>query len=59
MKKLYHALFRSGKNIGEAVAEARNDFPSPGAKAMLDFIASAKRGVCADAGKSHGEHGED
>ena len=59
MKKLYHALFRSGKNIGEAVAEARKDFSSPGAKTMLEFIATAKRGVCADAGKNRGEREEE
>ena len=58
MKKLYHALFRSGKNFTEAVAEARNNFSTPGAKTMLEFITTAKRGVCADTGKTHG-HNED
>ena len=58
IKKLYHALFRGGKNIGEAAAEARNDFSTPGAKIMLEFIATAKRGVCADAGKLGGREDE-
>ena len=56
LKKLYHALFRGGKNFGEAVAEARNAFSSPGAKAMLEFITNAKRGVCADIGRTRGNN---
>ena len=55
LKKLYHALFRGGKNIGDAVAAARNNFSCPGAKVMLEFIATAKRGVCADRGAAVGE----
>ena len=54
LKKLYQTLFRSGKNLTEAVSAAREDFSSPGAKAMLDFIATAKRGVCTDTGVTHG-----
>ena len=50
LKQLYHMLFRSGKNLREAVAEARGKFASPPAKKMLDFVAEAKRGVCADIG---------
>lgn len=48
LKQLYRALFRSGKNLTTAVAEAKKDFKSPAAVTMLDFIASAKRGVCPD-----------
>jgi UDP-N-acetylglucosamine acyltransferase len=54
LKKLYHALFRSGKNITEAAVEARRNFSSHGAQVMLEFIATAKRGVCADGGKTRG-----
>lgn len=54
LKNLYHALFRSGKNFTKAVAEAQNDFASPSAKVMLEFIAQAKRGVCADCGAAGG-----
>jgi UDP-N-acetylglucosamine acyltransferase len=50
LKQLYKALFRSGKNLREAIAAAHEKFGSPGAKTMLDFVASAKRGVCSDAG---------
>jgi UDP-N-acetylglucosamine acyltransferase len=55
LKMLYHALFRSGKNVTAAVAAARNDFSSPGAKTMLEFIATAKRGVCTDGGAAGGD----
>jgi UDP-N-acetylglucosamine acyltransferase len=48
LKRLYHALFRSGKNLRDAVEGAREDFKSEGARTMLDFIAASKRGVCAD-----------
>jgi UDP-N-acetylglucosamine acyltransferase len=51
LKRLYHALFRSGKNLRAAVAEARGKFTSVPAKNLLDFVAEAKRGVCADVGQ--------
>ena len=51
LKKLYHALFRSGKNFREAVAEAQKNFQSAGAKTVLEFVAAAKRGVCTDSGQ--------
>jgi UDP-N-acetylglucosamine acyltransferase len=54
LKTLYHELFRSGKIFTEAVAEAQNHFSSHSAKMMLEFIATAKRGVCADCGAARG-----
>ncbi len=50
LKRIYHLLFRSGKNLRAAVEEARKKFTSPGAKVLLDFAAEAKRGVCMDIG---------
>jgi UDP-N-acetylglucosamine acyltransferase len=50
LKRLYHHLFRSGKNLREALAAARKIFNSPPAKVLLDFIGEAKRGVCSDSG---------
>ena len=50
LKKLYHKLFRSGENLSGAVKQARKEFFSAPAKVLLDFIASATRGVCRDAG---------
>jgi UDP-N-acetylglucosamine acyltransferase len=54
LKRLYHLLFRSGKNLRAALAEARQAFISAPAKVMLDFIADAKRGVCTDPGSAAG-----
>ena len=56
LKRLYHALFRSGKNLSVAIKEAKKTFTSPAAKVLLDFVAGAKRGVCRDAGCVAGEN---
>ena len=58
LKRLYHALFRSGMNLRTAIAEARKEFGSPTAVVMLDFLMSAKRGVCADVGYTRGAEKE-
>jgi UDP-N-acetylglucosamine acyltransferase len=50
LKRLYHALFRSGQNLQTAVSSARATFPGAAAQSMLNFVASAKRGVCTDGG---------
>jgi len=50
LKELYRVLFREHKNIRTAVAEARKKFSSDAARAMLDFIAGSRRGVCRDMG---------
>ena len=54
LKRLYHLLFRNGKNLREALAEARSNFTSVPAKVLIDFIAEAKRGVCSDSGHAAG-----
>jgi UDP-N-acetylglucosamine acyltransferase len=48
LKKLYRELFRAGRNLGSALAEARPRFTGTASRELLDFVASAKRGVCAD-----------
>jgi hypothetical protein len=48
LKRLYHALFRSGQNLRESVAAAGQSFTSEPAQILLQFLASTKRGVCAD-----------
>jgi UDP-N-acetylglucosamine acyltransferase len=58
LKRLYRALFRSGKNFSQAVSDARKDFSSPGAKVMLEFVAVAGRGVCTDSGMARGNEDE-
>ena len=50
LKRLYHMLFRSGKNLRDALAGAKKDFTSPAAKILLDFMAGTKRGFCTDTG---------
>jgi UDP-N-acetylglucosamine acyltransferase len=52
LKKLYHALFRSGENLRTAIAEAQKNFSSPTAKILLDFVANAKRGLCSDTSRA-------
>ena len=50
LKRLYHFLFRSGINLRGAVAEAKKNFTGAAATTLLEFVAGAKRGVCADVG---------
>ena len=50
LKQLYRMLFRSGKNLRAAIVAAQKDFTTPAAKIMLDFVATARRGVCSDPG---------
>jgi UDP-N-acetylglucosamine acyltransferase len=56
LKRLYHLLFRSGKNLRAATIEANVDFTSSPAKIMLDFISGTKRGVCTDASRAISEN---
>jgi len=58
LKRLYHALFRARRNLREAVAEARTRFPGSAAQTMLDFVASARRGICGDVGDARSSIGE-
>jgi UDP-N-acetylglucosamine acyltransferase len=50
LKRLYRLLFRSGKNLRAALAEAQPQFSSPPAKVLMEFVATSKRGVCVDVG---------
>jgi len=59
LKQLYRALFREGKSLRAAVAEAREKFTSAPARAVLDFVAASKRGVCKDAGTEEDSEEED
>jgi UDP-N-acetylglucosamine acyltransferase len=55
LKKVYHFIFRSGKNLRAAADEARKNFSSAAAKVLVDFVAESKRGVCTDGGRVVGE----
>lgn len=46
LKQLYRALFRSGQNLRAAVAAAQAKFTSPVARVMLEFVSSARHGIC-------------
>lgn len=59
LRKLYHALFRGGLNLRDAIKQASSQFSSPTARVMLDFVAASKRGVCADVGISGANVSED
>jgi UDP-N-acetylglucosamine acyltransferase len=59
LKRLYLWLFRGGKNLHEALGEARKKFSSDTAKILLDFVRSAKRGVCTDLGRVAVKSGEE
>jgi len=52
LKRLYHQLFRGGTNLREALATAQKNFSGAPAKTLLEFIITAKRGVCADVGRA-------
>jgi len=55
LKQLYRELFRGNKNLSEAVSSAQKNFSSAPAKMLLEFLAHAKRGVCADVGQTTSE----
>lgn len=48
LKRVYHALFSSGQNLRSALAKAAGEFQSGPAKTLVEFVAAARRGVCAD-----------
>jgi len=54
LRQVYHALFRSGQNLREAVVAARENFSGAAARTLIEFVAGAKRGVCADVGRASG-----
>lgn len=58
LKRLYQFLFRGGKNLRQVLIEARKKFNGDKAKILLDFMAGAKHGVCADVGRAAANDGE-
>jgi UDP-N-acetylglucosamine acyltransferase len=59
LRKLYHLLFRSGKVLADAAAEAIAANPGPEARVLLDFIASSKRGVVVEISAREAAEGEE
>jgi len=59
LKKLYHALFRSGQKLAVTLASARKEHTGEPARLLLDFVAAGKRGLCADTGAKREDRDEE
>jgi len=59
LKEVYRALFRSGKNLRAALAQAQGKYANGPARTLLEFVAAAKRGVCSDVGQAKDKSAED
>lgn len=55
LKRLYQLLFRSGLNLREAVARAEVEFEGAAERRLIEFMKSARRGVCSGRGRSPAE----
>lgn len=54
LKEVYRTLFRNGENLRTALSDGQKKYSSATARTFLDFVASAKRGVCSDIGDAEG-----
>lgn len=52
LRRLYQMLFRRARSWRAGLDEARAAFHGEHARALLDFVAASKRGVCADVGRA-------
>lgn len=59
LRRLYHFLFRSGRNVRVAAKEARTNFSSRHASLLLQFIADSKRGVLVSRDRAMGRETEE
>jgi UDP-N-acetylglucosamine acyltransferase len=48
LKRLYHALFRRRGSLDAALEAADAEFRSEWSRVLIDFVAAAKRGICAN-----------
>lgn len=53
LKQVYRALFRSGRNLQAALTEAKARFTGVPSRIMIEFVASARRGVCSGRKAGH------
>ncbi len=58
LKKLYQSLLRNTQNVKSALAAAQKQYTSAFARALMDFVSTAKRGVCTDAGRGRASESE-
>jgi UDP-N-acetylglucosamine acyltransferase len=54
LKRLYHHLFRGSGPMGTRLESARGLFGAERSLQMIEFVASARRGVCGDTGRRGG-----
>lgn len=59
LRRLYQLLFRGGQHLRKSIEAARLEFSSGTAQVLLNFVASSKRGVCADVGRPASIDAED
>ena len=53
VKRAFHLLYRSGRNVSQALEAAATGAWSDNAREFFDFVAGAKRrGICAPAGRT-------
>jgi UDP-N-acetylglucosamine acyltransferase len=52
LKRLYRLLFREGRKRREALEIAEKTFAGEPCRMMIEFVRSARRGLCADTGSS-------
>lgn len=52
LKRLYHALLRSGGLLRDRIAAVRDRFPAPVCQELIGFVATHRRGICTDTGGS-------
>jgi UDP-N-acetylglucosamine acyltransferase len=50
LKKAFRILYRSGRNVSEAVSEIRKSVASPAAMEFCEFVESSERGICGPEG---------
>jgi UDP-N-acetylglucosamine acyltransferase len=58
LRGAYHLLFRSGLKLNEAIGRARKELTSEKVRVLLDFVASGRRGFCADRSRMNEETDE-
>ena len=58
LKKLYHRLFSSGRNLRESLKEMQAGHWGPAAREMIEFTAAARKGVCRHARRAAIDPGE-
>ncbi|MFO1476706.1 MAG: acyl-ACP--UDP-N-acetylglucosamine O-acyltransferase [Verrucomicrobiota bacterium] len=59
LRRIYHAVFRSGQNLRAAVADCQSQAAGAPARKLLQFLQESKRGFCAALRRRSDEAGSD